>query len=203
MIAALSAGLLLLWLLVIALAIVVVALLRQVGILHERLRPVGALSFSEGPKLGDSAPVFHLQALDQRLVTLGGEPDGRMTLLFFLSPLCPVCKSLLPVVKSIAREQGERLRIVLASDGDEPEQRRMIETEKLQHFPLVLSTELGLRFHVSKLPYAVLIDEHNRIASNGLVNSREHLESLFNAKTLGVGSLQEWRARGERLSAEG
>jgi hypothetical protein len=32
----------------------------------------------------------------------------------------------------------------------------------------------------------VLIDEHGRVASHGLVNSREHLDSLFEARELGV-----------------
>ena len=30
------------------------------------------------------------------------------------------------------------------------------------------------------------------IRAKGLINSREHLESLFNAKELGVGSVQEY-----------
>ena len=44
------------------------------------------------------------------------------------------------------------------------------------------------------MPYAVLIDEHNTISSMGIINSREHLESLFEAKERGVGSLQEYIA---------
>jgi len=45
---------------------------------------------------------------------------------------------------------------------------------------------------VSRLPYAVLIDERGVIRAKGLVNSREHLESLFNAKELGVGTVQDY-----------
>jgi len=48
---------------------------------------------------------------------------------------------------------------------------------------------------VSKLPYAVLLDEAGRVASLGLVNSREHLESLFEAKERGVASIQDFLSR--------
>jgi hypothetical protein len=40
-----------------------------------------------------------------------------------------------------------------------------------------------------------LIDEHGILRAKGLVNSREHLESLFEAKELGVASIQEYLER--------
>ena len=51
---------------------------------------------------------------------------------------------------------------------------------------------LGRAFGVSKLPYAVLIDEQQRVASLGIVNSREHIDSLFEAKERGVASIQDY-----------
>jgi hypothetical protein len=45
---------------------------------------------------------------------------------------------------------------------------------------------------VSRLPFAVLLDEAGTIRSKGLVNNREQLESLFNAKELGVESIQNF-----------
>ena len=62
----------------------------------------------------------------------------------------------------------------------------------LQAFPYVVSEILGKTYGVSKLPYAVLIDEQGKIASMGIVNSREHLESLFEAKEHKVASIQEY-----------
>ena len=189
---AIVAALIVLWALVIVLCVVVVALLRQVGMLHERLGPVGALVMPGGPSVGDVAPSFDLEAIDGRNVLLGGAraQAARLTLLFFLSPSCPVCKSLLPIIKSVAREQAGALLVVLASDGDMPAQIAMVRREKLEAFPLVLSTPLGLAYQVSKLPHAVLIDAQGKIVAKGLINNREHLESLFEAHRLGVGSLQ-------------
>ena len=42
-----------LWIAVVALSAVVLALLRQVGILHERISPTGALLGREGPGVGE------------------------------------------------------------------------------------------------------------------------------------------------------
>ena len=40
--------------------------------------------------------------------------------------------------------------------------------------------------------YAVLLDDQGVVLARGIINSREHLESLFEAKKLGVASLQEY-----------
>ncbi|HIE82758.1 MAG TPA: thiol-disulfide isomerase, partial [Dehalococcoidia bacterium] len=52
--------------------------------------------------------------------------------------------------------------------------------------------DLGMSFKVSKLPYAVLIDDAGIIRSKGLINNREQLESLLVAKDLEVESIQEY-----------
>ena len=49
-----------------------------------------------------------------------------------------------------------------------------------------------MSFKVSKLPYAVLIDEKGVVRSKGLINNREQLESLLMAKDLEVESIQEY-----------
>jgi methylamine dehydrogenase accessory protein MauD len=182
-----------LWIVVIALLVVVFALARQIGVLYERVSPMGALMMDSGPKVGDSAPVFALSDLDGRPVNVGA-PSPRSTLLFFVSPTCPVCKKLLPVVKSAAVSERRWLSIVLASDGEADEHRRFVQRAELGAFPYVLSQPLGIAFHVSKLPYAVLLDEHGVVRAKGLVNSREQLESLFTAKELGFASIQEFVA---------
>ena len=44
----------------------------------------------------------------------------------------------------------------------------------------------------AKLPHAVLIGEDGTVLSKGLVNSREHLESLVTAHEMGVVSVQDY-----------
>ena len=55
------------WLLLIGLCVVVVALARQVGALHLRLGPLGALEIDdEGPPLGQTPPALRAKAADGR-----------------------------------------------------------------------------------------------------------------------------------------
>ena len=191
-----------LWVAVVVMAVVIVALVRQVGILYERVAPAGALMTQGGPRPGEPAPAFELIDLAGRPVRVGGaSPEGRSTLLFFLSPSCPICAELIPVLDSIRRAERRWLEIVLASDGDAEEQRAFVERKGLSRYPYVLSTELGLAFQVGRLPYAALIDERGVLVAKGLANSREHLESLFEAKALGVASFQDYVARGGDGSA--
>lgn len=185
----------LLWVAVIFLGVLVAALARQVGILHERIAPAGALTLHQGVAVGEVPTSLELKTVGGGSVTVGGKRHGRSQLVFFTAPDCPVCKSLLPVLRSSARAEADWLDIVLAGDGDESSYRRMVNDHGLSGLPLVLSEALGRSFGVSKLPYAVLMDEYGRVASLGLVNSREHLESLFEAKERGVASLQDYLAR--------
>jgi len=185
----------LLWVAVIVLGVLVAALARQVGILHERIAPAGALTLHQNVKVGEVPTPLELRTVDGGSITVGGKREGRSQLVFFAAPDCPVCKSLLPVLRTSARDEADWLEVVLAGDGDERAYRAMLDAQQIAGIPLVLSEALGRSFGVSKLPYAVLIDEAGRLASLGLVNSREHLESLFEAKERGVASIQDFLSR--------
>lgn len=191
MIDALAISNALLWAVVLALLVAVFALARQVGILYERVAPMGALMIDAGPRVGEAAPRFDLRARGGDTVSIGSAAE-RSQLLFFLSPTCPVCKKLLPILKSIAGAESAWLRIVFASDGEAEEHDAFRRRAAIEAFPYLLSTELGMAFRVGKLPYAVLIDEAGRVRAKGLVNSREQLESLFTAKEMNVASVQDF-----------
>jgi len=182
-----------LWLLVIGLALTLLALTRQIGLLHERISPIGALSPRAKVKVGDPAPALALIDLHDRPLQIGGASnDESRTLLFFLSPTCPVCDTILPTVERVARTEVPRVRVVLASDGAPEEHRAFVASKRIAHLPYVLSAPLGMSYGVAKLPYAVLIDKDGIVAAQGLVNTREHLESLFEAQRHGVASIQEY-----------
>ena len=177
-----------LWVIVVLQTGVIFALARQVGILFERVSPVGAMISSSGPELGEKVPALELPNLNGTPLVLGA--DGRAQLVFFLSTSCPICKALLPALKSIRADEAPWLDVVLASDGREALHRRLIAAEGLEAFPYVLSSELGMSFKVAKLPFAVLVDRTGKVAAKGLVNSREQLESLFTASETGIPSYQ-------------
>ncbi|HMK86045.1 MAG TPA: redoxin domain-containing protein [Steroidobacteraceae bacterium] len=192
-----------LWIAVLVLSVVCIALARQVGVLHQRLAPAGALALSQPLKLGEAAPEMNLIALDGSAVKIGGVRGGRSQMLLFISPECTVCEALLPAVRSAQSAERRWLEIVLASDGDREIHARFVADKGLAKFPYVLSEHLGRSYAVAKLPYAVLIDEVGRLSATGLVNTREHLESLFVAKERGVGSIQQFLRTSDRRASSG
>lgn len=201
MIDALIVSNIVLWLVVVVLAVLVVVLTRQIGLLHERVAPAGALMATKGPRVGELAPRLAVADLDGN-ESVVGEPNavGKALMLFFLSPTCPVCKTLVPVVKSLARSEG--LQLMFASDGDDAARHRAyVRDHGLQKYPYVLSEPLGLAFQVDKLPYAVLIDAAGVLRAKGLVNSREHLESLVEAMDTGIATLQDYIEQSEEQVA--
>ena len=180
-----------LWIVVIALGIICFAMARQIGVLFERVAPMGALITDGGPKIGEAASRFELMTLGSKPVVIG-QASGRSMLVYFLSPTCPVCKKLLPVLKSAEKAERAWLDVVLASDGDRASHEAFVRQQKLDAFPYVLSAELGMTYRVNRLPFAVLIDGDGIVRAKGLINNREQLESLFNAKELGVDSIQRY-----------
>jgi hypothetical protein len=94
-----------LWLAVAALAVLVLSLYRQVGVLHLRLGPRGALEEEgEGPELGS-------------VVEHPATPTGRATLVAFTSAGCPVCHQIVPGLRVLERDPG--LAVVHAAYEDE------------------------------------------------------------------------------------
>lgn len=189
----LTISLVLLWVLVITLSLVVFALARQIGILHDRIAPAGALMLAKGLSVGQAAPAVEAVDIDGNALRIGdARADGKDTLVMFVSPTCPVCKDLLPVLKATQRSEQRWLQIILASDGEHAVHASFRNQYALAAFPYVLSPALGIAYQVNRLPYAVLLDHRGVVLTRGLVNSREHLESLFEAKRLGVASIQDY-----------
>jgi methylamine dehydrogenase accessory protein MauD len=138
----------LLWLAVLGLSVMVVALLRQVGVLHTRLRPLGVHFAGEGP---------------ERLVPAPPIPDvdyarAAMTLVAFSSPTCEVCHALLPSLRAMERQYRD-----LA----------LVEVELDDRSQPVFSA-----FNVRSTPYVVTVDRQGIVQGRGVANSLEQVEVL-------------------------
>src|SRR5258708_4618808 len=94
-----------LWVLVLGLTALVVALIRQIGLLHLRIAPTGAFDTGDGPEVGDSAP------------PVAAVPPGRDALIVFGSDTCRLCVELLPSITALARAHPH-LAVVVASASD-------------------------------------------------------------------------------------
>mgnify|MGYP003109499533 CR=1 FL=1 len=181
----------LLWIVVGVLSLAVLALARQLGVLYERIAPVGALAVSQGPQPGQASPVIHAKLLTGETFSVGlPRENGRPLLLFFVSPTCPICRQLLPTARVFAEDEG--LDLLLVGDGDLSQYQAMAKSYKVRDDELILSADVGRAFQIGKLPSAVLLDPRGVVVAQGLVNNREHLESLITAGETGFASVQQY-----------
>lgn len=141
------------WILLAVLAVVVVALARQIGVLHLRLSPLGALEIDEeGPPLGQAPPPRTGKALDGTPTMVGG--PGPMRLLAFSSPTCPICEQVLPGIWAAA--SAARLVPQVVSDP-----------------------ELERAYGVPGVPFLVVLDTSGVVRAKGTVNTLEQVEGLI------------------------
>lgn len=183
--------LVLLWIVVICLSVAVLALARQVGVLHERVSPAGALISGSGPGVGEQSPRLEVHALAGNAITVGGTlAAGKALLMLFVSQTCPICKKLIPIALDFAK--SERLDVLFVGDADLAEQQKLISQFGIAENRFINGPEVGMTYRIDKLPYAVLLDDRGVIAAKGLVNSREHFESLIIAKETGFASIQSY-----------
>jgi hypothetical protein len=140
------------WVLLVVLCVVVVALARQVGTLHLRLGPRGALEIdTEGPSLGEPLPPIDARGPDGSTVVVGG--PGRRRLVMFSSPTCIVCREVAPALPAAARTADLVPQVV--------------------HDPRVERT-----FEIPGTPFLLVLDEMGVVRAKGTVNTLEQVEGL-------------------------
>lgn len=177
-----------LWLLVIVLALLLVALARQVGTLHLRLGPRGALEMDdEGPTLGEAPPAHRTLDSEGDLVSIGGPGDPQ--LLLFVSPSCPICADVLPSVPVIARD-GRLTPLVIVDDesvGDLPAR---------AGGTVVAGPEVAAAFSIPGTPYVVVTDGAGIVRAKGTVNNLEQMEGLLDTANRRISEADQERAAG-------
>jgi hypothetical protein len=140
------------WVLLVVLGVVVVALARQVGTLHLRLGPRGALEIdNEGPDLGEALPATPARVEGGGTVVVGGPGEPRLVL--FSSPTCIVCREVAPGLPAAARA-GRLVPQVL-------------------HDP-----EVERAFEIPGTPFLLVLDELGIVRAKGTVNNLEQMEGL-------------------------
>jgi methylamine dehydrogenase accessory protein MauD len=159
-----------LWVLVVALALLTLALARQIGTLHLRLGPRGALELDEeGPPLDEAPEPVDARDLDGRPLNIGG--PGEPQLLLFVSPGCPVCREVLPSLPVAARVGG--MRPVVVSDSEDP-----LDADPGTNAPVILGPTVARAYGVPGTPYAVALDRLGVVRAKGTINNLEQLEGL-------------------------
>ena len=131
------------------LAVAVLALAREVGMLRLRMGPSAALEIpGEGPPLGEDA------GLAGRFTA---PPPGGLLLAVFLSEGCHVCRGLEPVIEGLA---SDPVLSVLVFDE-------------------VADTEVWRRLEIPGSPYAAALDLDGGVLAKGSFNNLAQLESVL------------------------
>jgi thiol-disulfide isomerase/thioredoxin len=138
-----------LWVTVILLCFTVVVLLRQIGVLHARLRPLGVHHGGEG--LDQDSPAPPVPGVDYAA--------SGLTLVTFTSPTCEVCRELVPSIGALERTYSD-VNVVLVSHGPD-------------------SAPTFRAFNVSSTPYVVAVDRNGSVRGGGVANSLEQIEVLI------------------------
>lgn len=133
---------------IIGLAVAVLALAREVGMLRLRLGPSSALEVShEGPEVGGRSGVIERFA---------PTPRAEFALAVFSSEGCHICRALEPAIESLRSEPS--LTVLSFTEGDDAD----------------VWEQLG----IPGAPYAVALDRDGYVMAKGTYNNLSQLESI-------------------------
>jgi hypothetical protein len=96
-------------LLVTVLSVAVLGLMRQVGVLHARIAPMGTHFAGEGPEVGSTAPNIG--------VSYARSP---VTLVVFTSASCTICRELKPSIDALRRQEVGLTVHTVSLEDDRP-----------------------------------------------------------------------------------
>lgn len=173
-------------------------LTRQVRRFFQEVAPAGALMNGRGPQPGQPFPRASFQLLDGAGLKLAD--GGRPELLLFVSASCPVSRKIVPIAQDFCRR--ENLDLLFAGDDEAQILTRFAQARHMDARRFINDARLGRAMEVDKLPSAFLLSPDGVIISRGLVNSREHLESLLNAWESGFSTVQDYIAHRKRLKGQ-
>lgn len=168
----------LLTLLSLANAFLLVAVMRQVGVLHDRLPPVGALE-QEGPDVGRRLPRLELVATNDPVRAIAGA-DGTLVL-GYVTPGCGACEGLVPVLERFSRNGGIEATVAFATDAPTGQARGFAREHKMT-LPLLRHDRLSQEFGIKGSPYVLaveVVDENEMVVlGGGVLHTLEQLEDV-------------------------
>ncbi|HEY3902506.1 MAG TPA: hypothetical protein VGM14_01190 [Streptosporangiaceae bacterium] len=163
------------WLVIIALAAIVLGVLRQATPHLEKLaesRPPRRLT-DQGPAVGGKLPPFTGHDPAGQLVH-AAELLGRPNVLLFMSATCPPCASLAEELR--AADLGEfDASLIIVIDATDYARLRPPARLRVLHMP---NREVGQVFAVSGRPFAVVTDADGIVRMKRGLNTVDQLKSL-------------------------
>ena len=115
------------------------------------------------PDLPEEAPDFTLPALDGPPVTLS-VLRGQPVVLNFWAPWCGPCRVEVPTFRQYAHAHPEVAVLGIATDGSEPELRKVQKALEMDYPVLVSKPETTAVYRITTLPTTVVVDSNGRVA---------------------------------------
>jgi methylamine dehydrogenase accessory protein MauD len=155
-----------------------IATMRQVGVLHQRVRPIGHGQVG-GPTVGARLPAVAFE-------TVPGSPEltrrTPLTVLAYIAPGCDVCDDLLPVLHAYrrsARDDEIELALVTEAASDDAQ---VYLTEHRVGLPFVRHDNIARLFKIPGSPFLLAVTAVTAgsftVLASGVVNTMEQLEDL-------------------------
>lgn len=160
-------------------AVLLIATMRQVGVLHQRVRPTGA-GQHEGPAIGSRVPKIHFDPVRgvERMPF-----ERRITLLGYVTPGCGLCEDLAKHIGAYRRTQPEHVDAFLATEMTVERAQQWVAEHKV-HAPVLQAPDAMHRHQIPGSPYVLALHsdgraETARVLATGVVNTLEQLEDLM------------------------
>jgi methylamine dehydrogenase accessory protein MauD len=180
-----------LWIIVAVLAIIVMGLLRQLGLIQLRLGiDPGVLITPEGLERGTAVPDFEARDVHAGDLIRLRDFRGQRVVLVFLTPTCVACRELAPHLNEVMHAYRGTIELLTVLYGAEASCMEFARQFKLQTRLLADPTNsIAASYDVRATPFAFLINEDGIVLIRGVVNSWPQLEALIE---------QEGTLQGER-----
>jgi thiol-disulfide isomerase/thioredoxin len=138
-------------------SVVIIALSRQIGILHLRTKQAPAL---RGPRVGSQLRL----SLPPEIGQNGHRPN--LLLVGFISPDCGGCAAMLPAFSDVAARLAADEQVVLASAADERRTLAYLAAHGVR-LPLITGPHLMMANEIPSTPFVVAADSAGTVLASG------------------------------------
>lgn len=185
-----------LWVLFVAVCLLLVGVLRQIGVLHRQVghRPTEVKPPSEpdepalipplendGPPVGSYLPRLTATTVnDFGSISLPADRGRGSTLLMFMSPLCDTCQQAVGPLNALARDQERAVQPIAIVKGDSQGCEAFLSVFPLQ-MPTVCDVDrrITMNFEVHRSPFALLYDAAGVLVRKGVITGYNDLKALL------------------------
>ncbi|MCR6652908.1 MAG: TlpA family protein disulfide reductase [Cellvibrionaceae bacterium] len=138
---------------------------RVIGLLFASIFSLLASPGRAADGVGDLAPNWILPDLNGKPVSLYEEAEaGKTTVMFFWASWCKTCKKLLPVLKELDRNKGDRpISIYLMNVWEDNDPAAFLRSFDVTLPVLPLAENVAQRYEIRITPGIVVVDPERRI----------------------------------------